>query len=499
MLSELVPAAKVLALLVNPNNRTELIIQGVEEAARAKGMQVRILRAGADGDFETAFASLVQLQAGALVVASDASFNSRRERLVALAAPHAVPAIYEWREFAVDGGLITCESSLTGTGRQVGVYVGEDPQRRQAGRSAGSAADQIRARNQPQDCQGARPHRAVIAARPRRRGDRMRRREFIAGLGGGAIGWTLAAGAQEQGRSYRVGFLTPAGRQTSTMLALFDELRINGFVEGRNLTALVDGFEFRDDQILELAAALVKAEPDAIVAGPEAPLHALQAATRTIPLIGMTEDMVGAGFVRSLARPDGNITGISLLSHELDGKRQELLIEAVPGARKIAALADSTVTPPYHLEALQHAALSRGVELAVFGVRESDEIVPAIDAAKAAGAEGLNFLASPRFSIPGSRDNRIVMDRIATVRLPAIFQWPETAEAGALAAYGPRFSDVGRQRARILIKVLRGTKPQDIPVEQPVRFEFVLNLQAARAIGHEFPPGLVARSDKVIE
>jgi putative ABC transport system substrate-binding protein len=125
LLSDLVPAAKVLALLVNPNNRTELIIQGVEEAARAKGVQVRILRAGADGDFETAFASLAQLQAGALVVASDAFFNSRRERLVALAAHHAVPAIYEWREFAVDGGLITYGSSLTGMGRQLGIYAGK--------------------------------------------------------------------------------------------------------------------------------------------------------------------------------------------------------------------------------------------------------------------------------------------------------------------------------------------------------------------------------------
>jgi putative ABC transport system substrate-binding protein len=327
----------------------------------------------------------------------------------------------------------------------------------------------------------------------------MRRRKFLALFGGSIIGLPFAAGAQEHSRSYRVAFLTPAGRQTSTIQALFDELRLQGFVEGQNLTALVEGFEFRDDQLPELAAAVVKAEPDAIVAGPEAPLRALQAATRSIPLIGMTEDMVGGGFVRSFAHPDGNITGISLLSHELDGKRQELLIETVPAASKIAALADSTVVPAYHLEALQRAAQSRGVDLAIFGVRGSDEIAPAIDAAKAAGAEALNFLASPRFSIPSSRDNRVVMDRVATVRLPAIFQWPETAEAGALLGYGPRFSDVGRQRARLLIKVLRGTKPSDIPVEQPVRFEFVLNLQAARAIGREIPPGLVLRADKVIE
>ena len=151
--------------------------------------------------------------------------------------------------------------------------------------------------------------------------------------------------------------------------------------------------------------------------------------------------MVAEGLVTSLARPAGNITGISLLSPELDGKRQDILIEAIPGARRIAAMADSRQTPPYHLQTLQHAARSRGVELAVFGVNGPEEIASAIDAAKAGGAEALNFLATPLFSLPGTRNNAIVMERIAALRLPAMFQWPETAEAGALAGYGPRFAD----------------------------------------------------------
>jgi putative ABC transport system substrate-binding protein len=134
---------------------------------------------------------------------------------------------------------------------------------------------------------------------------------------------------------------------------------------------------------------LINAAPDAIVAGPAPPLRALQAITRTVPLVGMSEDMVGEGLVASLARPGGNITGISLLSPELDGKRQDILIEAVPSARWIAALADSRQTPPYHLQTLQHAARSRGVELAVFGVNGPEEIASAIDAAKAGGALSL--------------------------------------------------------------------------------------------------------------
>jgi putative ABC transport system substrate-binding protein len=327
----------------------------------------------------------------------------------------------------------------------------------------------------------------------------VKRREFITLLGGATVAWPLGARAQEPGRTYRIGFLIPSPRNRPPVAALFDELRLNGFIENQNVEVLPGGFDVRNEQLAELAAALVKAAPDAIVVGPELPLRALQTATRTVPLIGMSEDLVAEGLVASLARPGGNITGISLLSPELDGKRQDILIEAVPGVRRVAAMVDSKVTPPYHLETLQHAARSRGIELSIFGVKGPEEIVSAIDAAKASGAEALNFLATPLFSVPGSRNNQIVMDRIAAIRVPTIFQWPETAETGAVLAYGPRFTDVYRQRARILVKILRGAKPADIPVEQPTRFELVINLKAARAIGHEVPAGLVLRADKVIE
>jgi putative ABC transport system substrate-binding protein len=327
----------------------------------------------------------------------------------------------------------------------------------------------------------------------------MNRRAFISALGGAAAAWPLAARAQEPGRTYRLGFLLPTARQTPQVEAFFDELRLNGFVEGRNLVVVPAGFEATDDSLAERAAALVNASPDAIIAGPAPPLRALRPMTRSVPLVGMSEDMVGEGLVASLARPGGNVTGISLLSPELDGKRQDILIEAVPGAHRIAAMADTHATPPYHLQVLQHGARSRGIELSIFAVGGPEEIASAIDAAKAAGAEALNFLATPLFSVPGSRNNQMVMERIAAVRLPAIFQWPETAEAGALAGYGPRFVDMFRQRARIVVKILRGAKPADIPVEHPDRYELVINLKAARAIGHEVPAGLVLRADKVIE
>jgi putative ABC transport system substrate-binding protein len=326
----------------------------------------------------------------------------------------------------------------------------------------------------------------------------IKRRAFITLLGGATAAWPLAARAQEAGRTYRLGFLLPVPRQTPMLDAFFDELRLNGFIEGKNLVVL-PGFEATDDNLTNRAAALVSAAPDAIISGPAPPLRALQAITRTIPLIGMSEDMVGEGLVASLAHPGGNITGISLLSPELDGKRQEILIEAVPGAHRIAAMADSRSTPAYHLEALQHAARSRGVELLVFGVNGPEEIAPAIDGAKAAGAQALNFLATPLFSLPGTHNNAIVMERIAALRLPTIFQWPETAEAGALIGYGPRYVEMYRQRARMVMRVLRGANPAEVPVEQPARFQLVVNLKAAKALGHDVPAGLVLRADEVIE
>jgi putative tryptophan/tyrosine transport system substrate-binding protein len=322
----------------------------------------------------------------------------------------------------------------------------------------------------------------------------MQRREFIT-LVGGAAAWPLGARAQDAGRTYRIGFLLPAVRESPAVVALLDELRLNGFIEGQNLLVIPGGFGVRNDQIESVAASLVAASPDVIRAGPELPLRALQRLTGTIPLIGMTEDMVGAGLVASLARPGGNTTGLSIFSPELDGKRQEILIEAFPGVRKIAVLADSNVTEPAHLQKLQEAAHGRGIEALVRGVTKRDDVISAINDVKAAGAEAINFLATPMFSVNAADFIR----QVTALRLPSIYQWPEDAEDGALIAYGPGYLEMFRESARIAVKVLRGAKPSDIPVAQPTRFELVFNLKTAKAIRHEVPSGLLLRADKVIE
>jgi len=322
----------------------------------------------------------------------------------------------------------------------------------------------------------------------------VRRREFITLIGAAALR-PLAAAAQEPRRNYRIGFLVPTSRESPPVAALLDELRRNGFDQGQNLTVLPDGFGYRNDQIERIAASLVAASPDAITAGPELPLHALQKATRTIPVVGMTEDMVGEGFAASLARPGGNFTGVSLLTPELDGKRQEILIDAVPGLRKIALMADANTATSAHLAQLQTAAESRGLEVVLRSVAKRDDVIAVIRDVKAAGAQAINFLATPMFSVNAAP----FIAEVTNLRLASIYQWPEDAEGGALLSYGPRITDMYRLRGTITAKVLRGTAPADIPIEQPTKFELVVNLKTAKAIGVEVANNLLLRADEVIE
>src|SRR5262249_14070624 len=243
-------------------------------------------------------------------------------------------------------------------------------------------------------------------------------------------------------------------------------------------------------------AELVKAQVDAILAGGSRRRTGRAGGhTRTIPILTLTDDMVGQGLVASLARPGGNTTGISILATELDSKRQEILMEMVPAARRVPLLADANTAAPQNMRVLQEAARARGVELTVHLVERPEGIVPQIEEARRAGAEAVNVLASPILYA-----RRLdIFERTAALRLPAMYQSPEFAEEGGLIGYGPRITQMFRQLARQLAKVFNREKVSDVPVEQPTRFELAINLQAAKAIGFEVPPSLVLRADKVIE
>jgi putative ABC transport system substrate-binding protein len=322
----------------------------------------------------------------------------------------------------------------------------------------------------------------------------MRRREFIALLGGAAI-WPLTAHAEDPGRVYRLGVINGAPRASPRVVAFFDELKVLGFVEGHNLKIVAGGFDLREDQFANVAATLPSQTPDVVFSISDAATRAAQEAAHTTPIVALSLDLVAAGLVHSLARPGGNVTGVSILSPELNGKRQEILMEAVPGARRLAALADPTAAPARDLQTLQNAARERGVEVMVVAAATPDEIVPAIDKAKISGASALNVLAAPLFSF----NRRIVIERAMARGLPAIYEFPEMVEEGGLIGYGPRLTLLYRQAARLVAKVLRGAKPADLPAEQPTTFELVVNLKTAKALGLTIPESFLVRADAVIE
>jgi putative tryptophan/tyrosine transport system substrate-binding protein len=206
--------------------------------------------------------------------------------------------------------------------------------------------------------------------------------------------------------------------------------------------------------------------------------------------------MLGQGFVHSLAKPGGNTTGVTIFASELDGKRQDILIQAIPGVRRIAALVDTNTASASHVTALNNTARARGVELSVHSVATVGEIAAAIDQAHAAGAKGVNVLASALLF----NNRKIILDRVAALALPAMYQWPEMANEGGFLGYGPSIVQLYRDvQTRQLIAVLNGTKPADLPVERPTKFELVVNLVTAKALGLAVPPALLAQADRLIE
>ena len=290
----------------------------------------------------------------------------------------------------------------------------------------------------------------------------MRRRDFITLVGGAAAVWPVAMRAQERARIYRLGALQLSPRSLPNHVAFYAELQRLGFIEGQNLAVDERGYGLHVEQLADHAAEIVNANVDAILATGDSAIRAAQQATTTIPILGFTDDMLASKFVSSLARPGGNITGVSILATELDGKRQDILIEAVPRLRHMAALADSSTTAPRQLQALQDAARARGVELSIYGIAKPNEITAAIDAAKKVDAAALNVLASPLLFA----DRQVIMERATALHLPAMYQWPEVAEQGGLLGYGPRLVPIYREILALqMVSLLRGTKPGDIPVD----------------------------------
>jgi putative tryptophan/tyrosine transport system substrate-binding protein len=323
----------------------------------------------------------------------------------------------------------------------------------------------------------------------------MRRREFI-GLLGSAItsaAWPTAIRAQARAT---VGMLLVFSREAGLTFTgpIRSYLETLGYSEGRNVAF---DFRFADgkaERLPALATELVAQRPAVIATFGDATARAVQAATSSIPIVAMSEDLVRANIVADMRRPEGNTTGLSIMGTELDAKRLELLAEILPQRSSVLLLSDPT-THRESRPALDATARALGLTLREATVGSPDEIDQALGNARRDGYAGVNVLSSALlFALRGR-----IIARAAGLSLPAMYQWPETSDEGGLVAYGPSLLGAFRQVTTILIKVLQGAKPPDIPVEQPTRFSLFVNLRTAKQLGIVVPPTILLRADKAIE
>jgi putative ABC transport system substrate-binding protein len=313
------------------------------------------------------------------------------------------------------------------------------------------------------------------------------------------MGVAAMAEAQQPARIPRIGILinTPASVLSTQVEAFRRRLRELGYVEGKNILIEYRYADGKLERLPDLAAELVRLKVDVIVASAPRAVFAAKKASATIPIVfAAATDPVGIGLVSSLARPGGNITGLSLMAPDLDGKRLELLKEAFPKVARVAFLwFPGAPTGNLTLTEMEAGAKALGVKLQSLEVRSLDDFQSTFARAKREGAQAL--ITTPHSLI--NTQQRQVLDFAAKNRLPAMYHTSEFVEAGGLMSYGPNTADLYRRAADYVDKILKGTKPADLPVEQPTRFEFVINVKAAKQIGLTIPPKVLAQADKVIK
>ena len=323
----------------------------------------------------------------------------------------------------------------------------------------------------------------------------MRRRDFIKVVAGSAAAWPLAARAQQPGKVYSIGLFSAGA--FPALPAFVEGLRRLGWVEGKNVVFIARSGENRLDRLSPLAIELVQLNVDVIVTvGTLAPLAAKQATT-TIPIVmASAGDPVGSGLVDSLARPGGNLTGLSLMAPDIGGKRLELLKELRPGISRVAILWNAT-NPNAALVMKETTAAggTLGLELQPFEVTGLNDIEGTLENAKRYQPDALIVVEDP---LTVSSQKQII-DFAGTNRIPAIYGLREFVQAGGLMAYGASLSDLRQRAASYVDKILKGAKPADLPIQQPTKFELIINLKTARALGVEVPATLVSRADEVIE
>jgi putative ABC transport system substrate-binding protein len=372
----------------------------------------------------------------------------------------------------------------------------------------------------------------------------MRRREFITLLGGAATAWPLAAGAQQPAMPVSglpsnrspsqviemkritvalvfwlcstalayaqappvgvpvIGWLSPATTQSYQPgpgnpgpQLLRESLARHGLIDGKNIRLDMRLAEGKLDRLPGLAEALVREGATVILAYGEPAAQAAQAATKTLPIVCVCDDLVGSGLAASLAKPGGNVTGASLLATELDAKKIAVLKELLPDAKRFGVLNDPETSGPDRPQGMAETARRLGIELHTIDVRGPDDFEPAFQAFRASGAKGVNIVSSSMLTSFRRRLGELSL----AAKIPAICQWRNMVEAGCLASYGITIADLYALSADQIARVLTGAKAADLPIEQPSRFYLVINLRTAKALGLPIPESFLLRADEVIE
>jgi putative ABC transport system substrate-binding protein len=324
----------------------------------------------------------------------------------------------------------------------------------------------------------------------------MRRRQFISLLGGAAA-LPIAARAQQPGKVPTIGFLgtTTEVAWTSWTAAFTDRLGQLGWTDGRSVAILYRWADGRNENFGRIAAEFADLKVDVILTSGAAGLAVKQATSVVPAVLALANDPVGSGLVANLSRPGGNITGLSLQTPDLAGKRIELLRELLPAVRRVAVLADvGYPASKVEMDEVQNVARPLNLEITRLEVRKADDIVPALQSLQGV-VDALYVCTGPLINTLASQINGIAN----AARLPTMHSEKHYIETGGLICYGPVVTDMFRRAAELVDKILRGAKPGDIPIEQPTKFEMVVNLKTASAIGLTVPPTLLARADEVIE
>ena len=504
LLKEAVPRVRRVGVLSNPDSPGQaLMITSVKSAARSLGLELRLVEARGPSQFDASFAAMAKGRVEALLVVTDPTYllPGAAARLADLAVKSRAPvdALAETGCRGRRPHVVRAEHRGPLSPR--GGVRGQDPQGRQARRPPRRAAHEVRAGDQPAYRQGAGRHDPARGAGAGGRGDPvMDRREFLGAVSLGLLAESLVAEAQEPGKVPRIGILLPRTPSDGapSLQALLQGLRELGWVEGQNMMIEYRWAEGRSDRLPGLAAELVRLKVDVIHAGTTGAAMAAKNATSTIPIVMATGgDPVTLGLVASLARPGGNVTGLSYsVSLETVGKQLELLKEVVPKARRMAVL--SNPTNPSHVLALRQAgsvARSLGLQLQPLEARGPDEFDRAFATMARERAGALFVMPDPVFGFERARLQALAVKS----RLPAMYGLREFTEAGGLMSYAPDVRDNFRRSATYVDRILKGAKPADLPVEQPTKFELVINLKTAKALGLTIPPAVLARADEVIE